>query len=102
MGTIWNSSSNLGVSSESNNSGSLTQAGAVYFYTKSGSSWAKTSFLKAPNTGTSDQFSVSVAMDETGATLVVGAAKESSNATGVAGTGQNNNGASASGAVYVY
>ena len=102
IGTIWNSSSNLGVTSESNNIGSSTQAGAVYFYTKSGSSWAKTSFLKAPNTGSSDHFGVSVAMDETGATLVVGAAKESSNATGVAGTGQNNNGASASGAVYVY
>ena len=102
IGTIWNSSSNLGVSSDSNNSGSLTQAGAVYFYTKSGSSWAKTSFLKAPNTGSSDQFSVSIAMDETGATMVVGAAKESSNATGVTGTGQTNNGTSGAGAVYVY
>ena len=80
IGTIWNSSSNLGVSSNSNNIGSLTQAGAVYFYTKSGSSWAKTSFLKAPNTGSSDHFGVSVAMDETGATLVIGAALESSNA----------------------
>ena len=102
IGTIWNSSSNLGVFSDSNNSGSLTQAGAVYFYTKSGSSWAKTSFLKAPNTGSSDQFSVSIAMDETGATMVVGAAKESSNATGVTGTGQTNNGTSGAGAVYVY
>jgi hypothetical protein len=102
IGTIWNSSSNLGVSSNSNNIGSLTQAGAVYFYTKSGSSWAKTSFLKAPNTGSSDHFGVSVAMDETGATLVIGAALESSNATGVAGTGQTNNGTSGAGAVYVY
>ena len=102
IGTIWNSSSSLGVFSDSNNSGSLTQAGAVYFYTKSGSSWAKTSFLKAPNTGSSDQFSVSIAMDETGATMVVGAAKESSNATGVTGTGQTNNGTSGAGAVYVY
>ncbi|MDC1424898.1 FG-GAP repeat protein [Oceanospirillaceae bacterium] len=66
------------------------------------SPWAKTSFLKAPNTGSSDQFSVSIAMDETGATMVVGAAKESSNATGVTGTGQTNNGTSGAGAVYVY
>ena len=102
IGSVFNSSSSLGVSSNSNNIGSLTQAGAVYFYTKSGSSWAKTSFLKAPNTGSSDHFGVSVAIDETGATMVVGAAKESSNATGVAGTGQANNGASDSGAVYVY
>jgi hypothetical protein len=41
-------------------------------------------------------------MDETGATLVIGAALESSNARGVAGTGQANNGASDAGAVYVY
>ena len=102
IGTTWNSSSNLGVSSDSNNLGALTQAGAVYFYTKSGSSWAKTSFLKAPNTGSSDQFGISVAMDETGATLVIGAARESSNATGVAGNGQANNAASSAGAVYVY
>ena len=102
IGTIWNSSSSLGVSINSNNVGSTGQAGAVYFYTKTGASWAKTSFLKAPNTGSSDQFGISVAMDEIGATMVVGAALESSNATGVAGTGQDNNGASASGAVYVY
>ena len=74
----------------------------MYFYTKSGSSWAKTSFLKAPNTGSSDQFGISVAMDETGATLVIGAARESSNATGVTGNGQGNDEATASGAVYVY
>ena len=102
IGTFWNSSSSLGVSINSNNIGSLTQAGGVYFYTKTGSSWAKTSFLKAPNTGSSDKFGLSVAIDETGATLVVGAGLESSNATGVAGTGQTNNGASSAGAVYVY
>ena len=102
IGTFWNSSSSLGVSINSNNIGSLTQAGRVYFYTKTGSSWAKTSFLKAPNTGSSDKFGLSVAIDETGATLVVGAGLESSNATGVAGTGQTNNGASSAGAVYVY
>jgi hypothetical protein len=89
IGTIWDSSSNLGVSSDSNNSGSSTQAGAVYFYTKSVSAWTKTSFLKAPNTDTSDKFGVSVAMDETGATMVVGAPLED-------GTASN------AGAVYVY
>ena len=97
IGTIWNSSSSLGVSINSNNVGSTGQAGAVYFYTKTGASWAKTSFLKAPNTGSSDQFGMSVAMDETGATLIIGAARESSNASG-----QGNDEATASGAVYVY
>ena len=80
----------------------MTQALAVYLCTKSGSSWAKTSILKAPNMGSSDQFGISVATDETGATLVVGAGLESSNAEGVAGTGQTNIGASSAGVVYVY
>ena len=102
IGSIWNSSSSLGVSNTSDNIGSLTQAGAVYFYTKTGASWAKTSFLKAPNTDSSDQFGISVVMDEAGDTLVVGAGLESSNATGVGGSGQANNGATSSGAVYLY
>jgi hypothetical protein len=102
IGSIWNSSSNLGVSINADNVGSKTQAGAVYFYTKTGASWAKTSFLKAPNTDSSDQFGISVVMDEAGDTLVVGAGQESSNATGVGGSGQANNGATSSGAVYLY
>ena len=80
---------------------SSTNSSAVYVYTKIGASWAKTSFLKAPNTGSSDQFGVSVTMDETGTTLVIGAGLESSNATGVSGSGQANNGASSAGAVYL-
>ena len=102
IGPIWNSSSSLGVATSVNNSGSKTQAGAAHVSTKSGSRWAKTSFLKAPNTCTSEQFGLSVAINETAATLVIGAVLESSNATGVAGAGQTNNGASSAGAVYVY
>ena len=52
--------------------------------------------------GSSDQFGISVATDETGAALVVGAGLECSNAEGVAGTGQTNIGASSAGVVYVY
>jgi hypothetical protein len=55
--------------------------------------------LKASNTGTEDQFGVSVALS--GDTLAVGARVEDSAAQGVADN-QDDNGASDSGAVYVF
>jgi hypothetical protein len=56
-------------------------------------------YLKASNTGNSDLFGCSMAAS--GNTLVVGARGESSNSTGVNGDGTNN-GASGSGAAYVF
>jgi hypothetical protein len=99
-------SSSPGVFSQRNDTGSLTRAGAVYVYTRTaGSSWSDTntytSYLKAPNTDSSDHFGTSVAMDDAGDNLVIGAARESSNATGVGGD-DTNNGATSSGAVYVF
>ena len=56
-------------------------------------------YLKASNTGNSDQFGTSVAIS--GDTVVVGANTEDSSSTGVNGN-QNDNGASNAGAVYVF
>jgi len=56
-------------------------------------------YIKASNTGNNDLFGWSVAMD--GNTLVIGAPKEQSNATGINGN-QINNSASNSGVVYVF
>jgi hypothetical protein len=58
-------------------------------------------YVKASNTGASDQFGVSVALSADGSTLAVGARNEDSNATGLNGN-QADNSASDSGAVYVY
>src|SRR6185503_15279817 len=60
---------------------------------------AQQAYLKASNTGANDLFGNSVAIS--GGTLVIGAGKESSNATGVNGN-QSNNIASSSGAAYVF
>jgi trimeric autotransporter adhesin len=60
---------------------------------------AQEAYLKASNTGTSDNFGYSVALS--GDTLAVGAHREGSNAVGVGGN-QNDNQALASGAVYVF
>jgi hypothetical protein len=59
----------------------------------------QTDYVKASNTDANDRFGYSVALD--GDTLVVGAALEYSNATGVGGDGSNNS-APASGAVYIF
>ncbi len=66
---------------------------------RSGNTWSQQAYLKASNTGAGDQFGLSVAVS--GDTLVVGAAYEDSNATGVGGE-QGNNSASDAGAAYVF
>jgi trimeric autotransporter adhesin len=74
-------------------------SGAVYVFVRSGTSWSQQAYLKASNTGVADQFGWSVSLS--GDTLAVGASGEASVATGVNGN-QADNGASASGAVYVF
>jgi len=58
-------------------------------------------YVKASNTEADDWFGVSVALSGDGDTLAVAAYLEESNATGIGGD-QTNNGASGSGAVYVF
>jgi hypothetical protein len=80
-------------------SNSAADSGAVYVFTRSGTTWTQQAYLKASNTGANDRFGTSVAID--GNTIVVGAHQEDSNATGVNGT-QANNTATDSGAAYVF
>jgi hypothetical protein len=74
-------------------------AGVTYVFRRSGSTWAQEAYLKASNTGTSDDFGYAVALS--GDTLVVGAPREASDATGVNGN-QADTAAIDSGAVYVF
>jgi len=78
---------------------SAAHAGAAYVFVRSGAIWSQQAYLKASNTGASDQFGYSVAVS--GDTVVVGAYSESSNATGVGGS-QSNNSAFGAGAAYVF
>jgi len=79
-------------------SNDAANAGAVYVFTRSGSTWTQQAYLKASNTEADDQFGSAVAMS--GQTLVVGAVKEDSKATGFNGT-QTDNTMAESGAVYI-
>ena len=98
-GSVALSGDTLAVGAQSEDSGGVN-SGAVYVFTRSGTTWTQQGPpLKASNAGSSDFFGSSVALS--GDTLVVGAPFESSNAKGVDGD-QGNNGATDSGAVYVF
>ncbi len=74
-------------------------SGAVYVFVYESGEWNQQAYIKASNTQSNDWFGSSVAIS--GDTLVVGAVGEDSNATGINGD-QANNGASISGAAYVF
>ncbi|MEM6366937.1 MAG: integrin [Myxococcota bacterium] len=81
-------------------------SGAVYVFTRSGTTWRQEAYIKASNTGGgtsdqefADQFGATLALDDD--TLAVGAADEDSAASGVDGD-QANDDARLSGAVYVF
>ena len=89
---------------------SIPQAGAVYVFTRMGTTWTQQAYIKASNTGEAgteerfgdgDQFGVSIALSDDGRTLAVGAISEDSNAAGINGD-QANNSATSAGAVYVF
>lgn len=79
---------------------SMSGAGAVYVFTRTGVVWSQQAYIKASNTNGSDNFSAcKVSAD--GNTLVVSAPGEASNATGINGN-QANNSLFIAGAVYVF
>ncbi|MBL8842417.1 MAG: FG-GAP repeat protein [Planctomycetes bacterium] len=78
---------------------SVLNAGAAYAFLRSGTIWSQQAYLKASNTGGTDYFGYSVALDAD--QLVVGAYLEDSNATGVDGN-QGNDSAGDSGAAYAF
>ena len=80
---------------------SATASGAVYVFSRSGTTWTQQAYVKASNTDARDGFGSSIALSTDGATLAVGAYSESSAATGVGGN-QNDNSAANAGAVYVF
>ena len=80
---------------------SAAVAGAVYVFTRTGSSWAQQAYVKASNTGQQDVFGSSVALSADGNVMAVGAPGEWSSATGVNGY-QGDNSMQDAGAVYMF
>ena len=74
-------------------------AGAAYVFVRTGTTWTQQAYLKASNPSEADTFGDQVAVD--GDTIVVGAWREDSAATGIGGD-QLNNAAANAGAAYVF
>lgn len=99
VGAYGEDSAAMGVNgSQLSNAASF--AGAAYVFVHD-LTWQQTAYVKASNTGVTDFFGTSVALDGDGDLLVVGAYGEDSASQGVGGDGQNNN-AINSGAIYVF
>jgi hypothetical protein len=88
----------LGINPPDNNLG--TDSGAAYVYTRSGSTWSQSAYLKASNTGPSDYFGIAVSVSGDGSTVAVGALNEDGGGTGISPL--TNEAAANAGAVYVY
>lgn len=98
VGAPFEDSGAKGINGDQNDSGE-PNSGAVYVYRRNGDAWVQEAYIKASNTDSNDGFGSSVALS--GDTLVVAAPGEDSDSNGVDGN-QNNEGESASGAVYVF
>jgi hypothetical protein len=105
----WESSAATGINGDQNDE-SVRQAGAVYIFTRTGTTWTQQAYIKASNTGRKglgadlgdgDQFGYSIALSGDGNTLAAGAIAEDSAAREVNGN-QNDDSQQSAGAVYVF
>jgi hypothetical protein len=97
-GARYEDSSGSGVGSAPNE-GSV-DSGAVYVFSRSGTTWTEQAFIKSSNNGANDLFGSGVGLSANGNTLVVGAQWEDSSTTGI--NPLPNEDAANSGAGYVY
>jgi hypothetical protein len=80
---------------------SAPDSGAVYFFTRSGTSWSQQAYVKSSNSQAFDEFGSALAISRDGRALVVTAKSEDSAARGVNGN-QADNSADEAGAAYVF
>src|SRR5216683_5879745 len=114
VSAVYEASAAKGINGDQNDK-SIPQAGAVYVFTRRGTTWSQQAYsqqayVKASNTGEAgvgnepgegDQFGFSIGLSADGNTLAVGAISEDSGAKGINGD-QNDNSQASSGAVYVF
>lgn len=100
VGAYLEWSSATGINGNEASNGSL-YSGAVYVFSRSGTSWTQDAYVKASNTGNEDRFGCFVSLSGDGTRLAVGANGEDSSATGIDGD-QADFRARDSGAVYMF
>jgi trimeric autotransporter adhesin len=98
IGAPWEWSNATGINGDQTDN-SADNAGAAYFFKRSGTTWRQEAYVKGSNTEGGDAFGISVGVS--GETVVVGAFWEDSNSRGVNGN-QLDNSSLDSGAAYVF
>jgi len=100
VGALDEDGAATGVNGDQSNN-TAANAGAVYVFTRTDTTWSQQAYIKASNTGAGDAFGSSVALSADGSTVAVAAVVEDSAATGINGN-QADNSVISSGAVYVF
>ena len=101
IGASGEDSNATGINGDQNNN-SLEGSGAVYIFTRTGSTWTQQAYIKTTNPDIADgNDEIPLSLSGNGRTLAAGYLREASNATGINGNQANDN-ANLSGAVYVY
>jgi hypothetical protein len=100
VGAISEDSSATGVNSDQADN-SLTSAGAVYLFGRTGTAWAQQAYVKAPNTFQGALFGFSVSLNADGSTLAVGSYDERGCSRVINGPYEPNN-CNGMGAAYVF
>src|SRR4029079_19299296 len=80
---------------------SAPEAGAVYFFPRTGTTWSQLAYVKGSNTEASDEFGSSIALSQDRRAMLVGAPREVSSAKGVNGN-QADNSTRDAGAAYLF
>src|SRR4051812_42172010 len=99
MGAPNESSAASGVNGNQNDT-SMSQSGAVYVFTKAGSTWSQQAYLKPTNPEAFGHFGTSLWISSDGNTLAVGAPGENSSSSGINSTA--NGSATHAGSAYVF
>lgn len=81
-GAVAEDSSATGINGDQSDD-SATSSGAVYVFSRVGSSWAQQAYIKGANTGQGDLFGYAVALSSNGASMVVGGYDEDGSGRGV-------------------
>jgi hypothetical protein len=80
---------------------SAEDSGALYLFTRTGSTWTQKAYVKASNAKAYDEFGSAMALSRDGKTIAIGARGEPSAAKGVNGN-MNDKSAPGAGAVYIF
>jgi hypothetical protein len=99
VGAIAEDSGAKGINGDQNDN-TQPNSGAVYVFTRSGTSWSQQAYIKASNTDTGDLFGYSVGLSADGNTLAASAYDEDSSAREI--NGVQDRGRRGTGAIYVF